>query len=97
LQWVDYWLEYNHQEVCMINTTLPNEQPIPVVPKLEHELAWLAERSAEEIAKTRCRLFGLTPPAAIPPEGKTVADMVEGQWPGEETDQQVRDALDRLS
>ncbi|MBA4188082.1 MAG: hypothetical protein C0467_08685 [Planctomycetaceae bacterium] len=81
----------------MINTTHPSEQPTPALPKLEHELAWLAERSAGDIAKTRCRLFGLTPPAAVLPEGKTVSDMVEGRWPGDETDQQVRDALDRLS
>jgi hypothetical protein len=65
--------------------------------RLEHELAWLTGRSAEDVAEARRRLLALSPPARPIPEGKTLSDVVEGQWPGDETDEQVRAALERLS
>jgi hypothetical protein len=65
--------------------------------RLEKEITWLTSRPAEDVEETRRRLFGLTPDPTPIPEGKTLSDMVQGQWPGDEADKQVRDALDRLS
>ncbi len=31
------------------------------------------------------------------PEGKTLSDVLVGQWPGDETDEKIRQALDKLS
>ena len=31
------------------------------------------------------------------PEGKTLEDVIVGQWPGDETDEQIREDLDELS
>jgi len=65
--------------------------------RLEQELAWLTNRSAEDIKEARCRLFAATPPPTPIPEGKTLSDLVEGKWPGDETEEQVHSALERLS
>jgi hypothetical protein len=80
----------------MTGATQPLEPMAPGSSNLEGELAWLAGLAAEA-EEARRRLFGLTAaPRPISP-GKTLSDEVEGQWPGAETDQQVRDALERLS
>jgi hypothetical protein len=65
--------------------------------RLEKEIAWLTGRTKEEVEETRRALLNASRPARPVPEGKTLADMVEGKWPGDETDEQVREALDRLS
>ena len=65
--------------------------------RLASELDWLANRTPEEIEQTRLRLFSKSPASRPIPEGQTLADMVEGKWPGDETDEQVREALERLS
>ena len=36
-------------------------------------------------------------PRRLPPPGKTAWDMVVGQWPGDETDEEIRQALEELS
>jgi len=77
--------------------TQPNEQTTPVSSKLEQEIAWLENRQLNDVEATRRRLFGLTSNPTPIPEGKTLSDMVEGQWPGDETDKQVRESLERLS
>jgi predicted DNA-binding antitoxin AbrB/MazE fold protein len=67
---------------------------------LERELAWaesLKMRTDAEIEATRRRLDALSRPPAPIPEGKTLSDMVEGTWPGDETDEQINEALKRLS
>jgi len=57
----------------------------------------LTGRAPEQIAADRDRILALSsPPRPLPP-GKTLADVVVGQWPGDETDEQIRDALERLS
>ena len=76
--------------------SLPAEAP----PRLEAELAWLEglkSRTDAEIEAARRRLDALSPPPAPIPEGKTLSDMVEGKWPGDETDEQINEALKRLS
>ncbi|MBN9119360.1 MAG: antitoxin family protein [Planctomycetes bacterium] len=67
---------------------------------LKRELAWvesLKNRTDAEIEEARRRLFALSRPPAPIPEGKTLSDMVEGKWPGDETDEQINEALKRLS
>jgi hypothetical protein len=64
---------------------------------LEAAIARITNRTPEEIAAARERLFAATPPPRELPEGKTVLDVVMGTWPGDETDEQVFEALARLS
>ena len=73
------------------------ERAASVGSRLAAELDWLANRTAEEKAQTLAELLAASRPARPLPEGKTLADVLEGQWPGDETDEQVREALERLS
>jgi hypothetical protein len=64
---------------------------------LSQSLEWLTRRRTEEIRSARERILGASPPPRDLPAGKTVLDMMEGQWPGTETDGEIRDALGRIS
>ncbi len=67
---------------------------------LEKAIAWaesLKHRTDAELEEDRRRIYALSPPPRPIPEGKTLADMVEGSWPGDETDEQINEALKRLS
>lgn len=66
-------------------------------PALERAIRWLTSRTPEEIMATRERILKASRPARPLPEGKTLAEVVQGLWPGDETDEQVREALERLS
>ena len=64
---------------------------------LAQGLEWLTHRGTEEVQAARERILGASPvPREVPP-GKSVLDVVEGKWPGSETDAEIRDALDRIS
>lgn len=54
-------------------------------------------RTPEEIAAARARIDATSRPARPLPPGKTLSDMVEGTWPGDETDEQIDHALRELS
>jgi hypothetical protein len=54
-------------------------------------------RRHEQILIDRERILGLTPDPQPIPEGKTLFDVVEGTWPGDETDDEIREALEKLS
>jgi len=64
---------------------------------LARELRWLWNRTPEEIMRTREAVYSLSPDPRPIPEGKTLEDMVCGKWPGDETDDEIREALERLS
>lgn len=67
---------------------------------LTQEIAWaesLKNRTDAELEEDRRRLFAMSPPPRPIPEGKTLSDMVEGTWPGDETDEQINEALKKLS
>ena len=50
-------------------------------------------RSPEEVAENRRRTMSKgRPPRPLPP-GKTLEDVTAGIWPGDETDEQVREAM----
>ena len=36
-------------------------------------------------------------PRRLPPPGKTAMEMIVGQWPGDETDEEIQKALEDLS
>ncbi len=64
---------------------------------LDEAIAKMTHRTPEEIEETRRRVLEASrPPRDLPP-GKTLADVVVGQWPGDETDEQIQEALERLS
>jgi hypothetical protein len=76
------------------NETAPVEDTRPA---WERVADWLANRTPEEIEATRRRLDAASRPPRPLPEGKTLSDMVCGTWPGDETDEEVAEALERLS
>lgn len=64
---------------------------------LERAIAQMMNRPPEEVEETRARLFQeMEPPRPLPP-GKTLYDVICGQWPGDETDEEVLAALAKLS
>jgi len=57
----------------------------------------IANRTPEEIEANRVASIAASPkPRPLPP-GKTLADVMCGKWPGDETDEQVLDALEEMS
>jgi hypothetical protein len=64
---------------------------------LRQGLEWLTHRSAEDVRAARERILGVSPAAREIPADKTFLDMVEGKWPGTETDAEIQDALARIS
>ena len=64
---------------------------------LEREIRWLTTRTPEEIERTREEISRTSrPPRPLPP-GKTLEDVLREFWPRDETEEQVREALERLS
>lgn len=64
---------------------------------LDRAVARMMNRTPEEIEATRARLFQQSRPPREIPEGKTLEDMICGKWPGDETDEQIFEALEKLS
>lgn len=67
------------------------------VDTLEAAIARMTSRTSEEIVATRERLLAATPSPRELPAGMTIFDAVMGKWPGDETDEQIFEALERLS
>ena len=67
------------------------------VESLEAAIARMTSRTPKEIASVRERILAATPPPRELPEGKTIFDVVMGKWPGDETDEQIYEALRKLS
>jgi hypothetical protein len=65
--------------------------------QLTADLEWLTRRSLNDVHAARERVLGASPSAREIPAGKTIIDMVEGKWPGTETDAEIQDALTRIS
>lgn len=84
-------------EGCEVTVeTIDTERP-DGMSALEREIRWLTTRTPEAIARAREEIFSNSRPPRSIPEGKTLSDMIRGQWPGEETDEEVHDALEQLS
>ena len=57
----------------------------------------LRNRSLAQIEQDRADLLARSPkPRPLPP-GKTLEDVIVGQWPGDETDEEIMTALAELS
>jgi len=71
--------------------------PEPERDYLQEAIDRMNNRTPEQILADRAEIFANSPtPTPIPP-GKTFEDMVVGRWPGDETDEQIRVALEELS
>ena len=78
-------------------TLLPEEPDGEAMASLEAEVARMNSRTPEEVAAVRERLLAVTPPPRELPDGKNIFDVVMGKWPGDETDEQISTALEKLS
>ena len=57
----------------------------------------LVNRTEAEMLASRARVMKTVRLGRPLPEGKTVLDMIEGTWPGDETDERIFEALEGLS
>jgi hypothetical protein len=76
--------------------------PLEVAPTqsaapFEAALKRATQRSPEEIEADRLEILKTARPARPLPAGKTLCDVVQGTWPGTETDEEIHDMLEKLS
>ncbi len=64
---------------------------------LERAIYEMTHRTPEQLAQAQQRAMERYQPRRTPPPGKTLADMVSGKWPGDETEEQLQQALAELS
>lgn len=64
---------------------------------LDRAVAHMRSRTPQELAAARSEAMERYRPLRTPPAGKTLADVVSGQWPGDESDQDIQAALKDLS
>lgn len=64
---------------------------------LDRAIERMKNRTPEEIEETRKRIFAASKPPRPLPEGKTIFDVLCGKWPGDETDEEIEEALRKLS
>lgn len=64
---------------------------------LANAMATLLNRTPEEKERAKAELYAASRPPRPLPEGKTLLDLVYGKWPGDETDEEVFEALRKLS
>lgn len=57
----------------------------------------LTSRTPAQIEADRERILQASPPPRPLPLGKTLADVVVGTWPGDETDEEIFEMLEKLS
>ena len=91
-------VEGDKVKISLLKIVRPSEDVTDEDPSvLDRAIAKMMNRTPEEIEATRARLFAeMVPPREIP-EGKTLEDMICGKWPGDETDEEVLRALEKLS
>ena len=84
-----------HHEPLLITNAQDEEYEDPDA--LDRAIAKITNRTPEQIIAARERAMAAShPPRPLPP-GKTFAEVVAGQWPGNETDEEVQAAFDELS
>lgn len=64
---------------------------------LAEAMTKLFNQTSEERERARAELYAASRPPRSLPEGKTLLDVVYGHWPGDETDEEVFEALRKLS
>jgi hypothetical protein len=76
-------------------TIAPEEDEDTDPDALAKAIAKLLNQTPEEVEQARVRVLAASRPPRPLPEGKTLGDVL--QWPGDETDEQVFEALRKLS
>lgn len=76
-------------------TVVPEKDEDTDPDALAKAIAKLLNQTPEERARARAELFAASRPPRPLPEGKTLGDVL--QWPGDETDEEVFEALRKLS
>jgi hypothetical protein len=69
----------------------------PLIEASEAGARYYLDRTPEQLEADRAELLRNARRARPLPPGKTLADMVVGKWPGDETDEEIRKALEELS
>ncbi len=69
----------------------------PDMPGLNAQIVEMLARTKEERAALAAKSAKFGRPADTPPPGKTWQDMVIGQWPGDETDEEIMEFLEEIS
>ena len=97
-------IEGTGEELIPLLNQEPNQRfrliklpPNGIFRTFEAGVALATSRTAEQIASARARVLGASPPPRELPDGKTLEDVIVGQWPGDETNDQILDALEKLS
>lgn len=80
----------------LVTNHLPPLQPRQGA-DLDQAIVRMIHRSPEQIEEQRSRSETFITPGRPLPPGQTVYDAVFGQWPGDETNDEVLEALERLS
>lgn len=75
----------------------PTPAGSPKLDRLARAIERMRNRTSEEIQAARERIWAKSPPPRPLPEGKTLEDVVQGTWPGNETDEEILEMLERLS
>lgn len=83
-------------ELALKNENVPAQSEVEP-DALAQAMAALKSRTPEQIAAARHQLYEAATPPRQMPEGQNVFDVVGGQWPGDETDEEVFAALKKLS
>ncbi len=87
----------------MITTTPAADQVLLVneddetVDQLELAIRRFKNRTEAEMLADRAEILAGTPEPRPLPEGKTLNDVIEGTWPGDETDEEIYELLEDLS
>jgi len=64
---------------------------------LDRAIAALTNRTPEQIAAIQARIIATYQPRNPPAPGTSGMERVYGQWPGDETDEEINRALEELS
>ena len=64
---------------------------------IANAVAKIQGRTPEQILADRERILGLTEAPRPIPEGQSLFDMLEGKWPSDESEEQIRTSLEKLS
>lgn len=81
----------NANEEPLVDTTTDDTDPLIAA------VNSLANRTPEQKLADRAEAMTYLRKGRPLPEGKTLNDVVEGTWPGDETDEQIYEALEGLS
>jgi hypothetical protein len=73
------------------STAEPAHEPRP--DPIAEAMARIMNRTPEQVMADRERILAKSPPPHPIPPGKTWIDMVVGQWPGDETDEEIEEWL----